>query len=297
MKKVKSFFSYIGKSLAHHWVIVVVTIIATAGAAVGGVLIGSSVFRQTYDPNAVDVVEDDIEALYKRYQECGGDYSSFEPYELANIGLYKATLHDSLRIVSKGDVVAAGVSQTVRGYSIKNNDSYFMENISKGLISCSWRMYQTSSVKAYPGHDIDVETAKYDEGSASEYSLDDYASTWGKLLSRPNIYIISEDTVLEKSVSQEGSEYHVDLNLDPNKAVVNYVKQMKMVSGLSDYPVFYKVNLKFTLDSELNLKKINTAEQYEVNKLGVHLSDGTLEDVYYYDEATPIPELNTPVVY
>ena len=38
MKKVKSFFSYIGKSLAHHWVIVLVTIIATAGAARTGTL-------------------------------------------------------------------------------------------------------------------------------------------------------------------------------------------------------------------------------------------------------------------
>lgn len=297
MKKVKEFFKKIFNTITHHWVISLITTLAVVGAAFGGAFIGKTVFRNKYDPDSVNVLEDDMTSLYSRYLSSNGDYSSFKAYELANLGLHKATLHDSFRIVSKGDVVASGVSQSVRGYAIKKGDSYFMENISKGLISCSWRIYQNDNVKTYPGKDIDVESAKYDDTNFSEYSVDDYTSLWGKPLSRPNIYVISKDSVLSSSIINEDDNIIVNLELDPNKSVVKYVKQMKVVSGLSDYPVFYNVNLKFTLDKSLNLSKIITTEKYEVNKLGVHMSNGTLEDIYLYDEGTSIPELNNPLTY
>ncbi len=297
MKKLKDFIVKIVKAISKHWVISLVTIVSVAAATFAGVFVGSTVFRKTYDPNDVMVIEDDDASLFKKYQECNGDYSSLKPYEIANIGLYKASLHDSLRIVSKGDVIASGVSQTVRGYAIKNGNSYFMENISKGLISCSWRVYQEEDVKTYPGKDIDVEKATYQEDDFNAYSLDEYISLWGKPLSRPNIYVISSDSVLSGETSINEDRYIVELELDPNKSVVKYVKQMKVVSGLSDYPVFYNVHLTFTLDSELNLLKINTVEKYEVNKLGVHSSTGTLEDSYFYDEGIAIPQLNNPLTY
>lgn len=290
---VKKVFKAIGK----HWVISLLTVVFVVGAAFAGKYIGSTIFRKTYNPNDIVVKEDDNETLYKKYLACKGDYASLQAYEYANIGLYKATLHDNFRIVSKGSVTASGVSQSVRGYSIKDNDSYFMENISKGLISCSWRIYQNEEVKTYKGKNIEVEKATYDEDNFIEYTIDDYSSLWGKPLSRPNIYVISSDSVLSSDINLTDDNYIVNLELDPEKSVVKYVKQMKVVSGLSDYPVFSNVNLTFTLDKELNLLKINTSEKYEVNKLGVHVSKGTLEDIYYYDEGTSIPSLNNPLTY
>lgn len=281
--------------------IIITSIVSVFAISLGvgvGVFFGQEFLGTRTNYDAFDPLnyEDDIDALYKEYSNSNGDYSSFEPYELVSIAYHKFELEENSYSVTDGNIAASIVNQTLRSVSIKNNDLYFNESISQsGIVSVAKRFYQEAgSVATYNGKDIkDGVMASWNEEDKTISNLEDYEDEWGKTLKRSSIYIISSKTVLNSEVSKEENNYVISLSLNPTTSVLRYVKQMEKMSDLSRKPEFTSVEMKITLDEDLNLVKREIDEVYTVYMMGAHTSNAHLIDFYYPNVKIDIPSLNT----
>ena len=100
-------------------------------------------------------------------------------------------------------------------------------------------------------------------------------------------------------MKKEGNDIILSLELDPLTSVLRYVKNMKAMSDLDDYPVFHKMHVDMKLDSELNIKWVKSDEVYDVKSFGVTSKNtsGSTEETFSYDQKEEIPDLNTDCVY
>lgn len=135
-------------------------------------------------------------------------------------------------------------------------------------------------------------------GNAEKWDRQKCVDAMGALPESPIAYIVSQKTILDcsdfKVVNQNGiNKYCFRLTLHPGASVLNYVKQMKTVSSLSDYPSFTSVTLDVSLimlDGKVMFDCIDVFEKYSV-KYG-SLSPkctGTLHQNFYYNGDYTIP--------
>lgn len=281
--------------------IIITSIVSVFAISIGvgvGVFFGQEFLGPKTNYDAFDPLsyEDDVDSLYEQYLNSNGDYSKFEPYDLVNIAYRKFELEENSYSITNGNIAASIVNQTLRGVSIKNDDLYFNESISQsGIVSVAKRFYQEAgSVTTYNGSDIkNGSSASWSEEDKSISNLEDYEDEWGKTLKRSSIYIISSKTVLNSEVNKENDNYVISLSLDPTTSVLRYVKQMEKMSDLSRKPEFTSVEMKITLDDELNLVKREIDEVYTVYMMGAHTSNAHLIESYYPNVKIDIPSLDT----
>lgn len=251
--------------------------------------------RVNYGDYNVLSLEDDNAKLYREYQKINdGDYSRFEPYEMANIAIYGYQNSEYHYSYSSGVANASLVKQNIYATSIRNGDEYFTESISSSsLVNVAKRFYQDNSgVTTYTGS-VEGKGAKWKEGTKEVSSFEEFENQWGKVPSRSCIYIISSKTVLDSNVEKTEDGYIVDVSLDPVKSVIRYVRQMVSMSDLSREPSFKTVDLRFVLDNQLNLKEMTSHEIYDVYKFGTHTTDSTINEYFFIDDGYKIPDLNT----
>lgn len=281
---------------------VIFSVIPCAIAIALGVSVGYYFGKQflgvTVDYSSVNAedLEDNINNLYSTYKSTSEDkyFSNFKHYEIVNISLKKLSEVEYFSTTGIGAANASGIVQSVNDKFIKYKDSYFDESISNSsLVHVAKRFYQDSdSIDVYNGSVTSSTSASFDENSKEIYTLEKFEEEWGKTLTRGSIYIISSKTVEEGTITQnEDGNYEIYLKLDPTLSVMRYVKQMKKISDLGDYPVFSNVELTFTVDKTLTLLSSYVNENYEVNKIGKHATNGTLTTTYNY-EISEIPDLD-----
>lgn len=273
--------------------LIIPSIAIISGIAVG-LYFGNQFFSTKYDPNAFDQnsLEDDQTVLMKRFDNLNSKNNSslinysdyFKPYELVNIGYNKYISNSNNYSISIGEVTPQGMSkQTVRNITIKNNNSYFCESISKGIMSIAKRFVQDSdSIDVYKGSEVKVNSATYSLDKFDHYSIEGFEDKFGRTYARPTCYIISSKTVLSSnSEILNNNFYKVTLSLDIEKSVVRYVKQMKSVSDLSSYPIFKKIDISYILDEKLNLVESEVNEDYIVNYVINVNTHGYLKETFY----------------
>ena len=278
-----------------------------AGVAAGIVLSNFLSFNSTdYGALNIEDYEDDLDKLVTKYKKTDSHkyLSTFTPYELATIARYNVTQHTYAKSVGIGLVNAAmGVKQTVRSYYLKSDNQYFFESISKSkIVGVNKRFYQDESqVTIYTGSGSDPEKATWKEEDKTSVSIPEYEETWGRELSRCTNFIISSKTTLldQSSATQDGNNIVLSLELDPLTSVLRYVKNMKAMSDLDDYPTFHKVHIDMTLDENLNVISSKTNEVYDVKSFGVTSKNtsGSLEETYTYDQKEDFPNLTTDCNY
>lgn len=277
-----------------------------AGGAFAGDFLGKRFFAKTVDYSGLDAseLEDNNSKAFKEfdsYQEADKSLSEyvshFTPTQLANIGINQSGKNDHSVIKATG-LVDAGVKQSILSYHIRNEEDFFFESISYGLFSVAKRFYQDSSeVNWYKG-DYDKSKATWDESSKTTDSITTFETSWGKDLSRQSVYIISSKTVLSTSTAiVDGENIVISLDLDPIYSVVRYVKQMTMMSALESDPVFKKVNYTMTLDSNFQIIKTYSKEDYRVKKFGWNDASGWLQEDITYNTTEVIPDINTEIIY
>ncbi len=89
-------------------------------------------------------------------------------------------------------------------------------------------------------------------GKKTTMTEQEYRDAMGGNPISPYAYIISEKTItkcynFKKQGSGEDARYTFTINLHPGASVLNYVKQMKTVSGLSDFPNFTEITINVSL--------------------------------------------------
>lgn len=237
-----------------------------------------------------------------------------------------ATSYD---LVSNG-IVNTIVQQTVYARKIYDGTTCYVEQISDGLVAVADRytynpsLYDSSNEDTFILHTKGKLNEKVSLGQTLDCPFDcsygdkegfsyntEYSSTpekWdkqryvdamGAVPESPIAYIVSEKTVLDcsnfRSINEKGiTKYCFRLNLHSGASVLNYVKQMKTVSALSDYPSFTSVILDVSLvmiDGKVMFDCIDILEKYSV-KYG-SLSPkctGILHQNFYFNEEYSIPE-------
>ena len=135
-------------------------------------------------------------------------------------------------------------------------------------------------------------------GAKTDYTRDEFKKLAGSLPSSLNPYIISTKTVLnnnvsyEVSTSEEGKKlYTFTIQLDPIASVINYVKQVKMTSGLSGYPAFDDITITYTIDEDWNLVTTDILEHYVVFYIAKAPCTGTLKTDYKFNIDVKLPEI------
>lgn len=286
--------------------IIVTSIVCSLALMAGtglGIFFGMKYLKAVPNYNySAEALEDDYQSLMNRYSKANGDYTNFKGYELANIGIYKFDETTNHYSVTDGWVKATGITQTIKGTSIRQENDYFNESISaSSIVKVAKRFYQDepNQVNLFNGSSIkNGSSATWNVTPSDVLNCEEYEDLWGKQLSRSSIYVISSKTVLDSSFSlNDEQNYVIDVELDPVLSVVRYVKQMKEMSNLERYPTFSKVHIQFILDNQLNLISRCVSEQYEVYKLGFHQSDSVINEYYYQDVEIDIPDLSTNCIY
>ena len=255
----------------------------------------------------VNANENDAVALLKRFEKDKSKSATelsqtYSGAELVMIAENNISNHEYVQTIGIGLVNAAmGVKQSIYSASIKNGDSYFLENLSKSsFVACAKRFYQEGDeVKTYNGEIIDEKSANWQIDSLETLTKAEHDNKWGKDLSRSSIYIVSKKTVLNESIEADENNLKISLSLDPLTSVVRYVKQMVNVSDLAQPPVFHEVNITYTLDQQMNLLSRDINEVYDVSSFGVvsKNTSGHLLEKIYYDSSYEMPELNEHLTY
>jgi uncharacterized protein YheU (UPF0270 family) len=276
---------------------------------------GGSTDYSTVDATAL---ADDNAALLTKYKSvtktgAAVDFvSEFKPYQAANISfaLFLEQEHSFSQGIGAAD--AGAINQQIRSTIVRNGADYFEESLSYSqFVNLADRMYQSGeSVNQYIGTCIngDVEKGQFPD-TPTNYTLDEYRTRMGRLVSDNFIYVVSSKTTLNGEVadgsgvatsfSKNDSGYQIELELNPVKSVVNYVKQMKTISSLKDYPSFTYVHLSITTDANLNLQSVTSKEHYFATTgsgLGSWIT-GTMRTVYQTGQTFAIPALNEPETY
>ena len=282
--------------------ITIIVSVVAIGSGVGlGIVLNNFVLGQKgtdyskMNPNDYSV---DSEALLTKYESYGklDDYSTkLKNYEMINIGYALLKKEESTMSITKGDINAAGITQTVRSTNIKKNAQFFEEQISfSSMVKLAGRTYQENDdIKYYKGSEITKETASYVETDVTNFNPENYIKNYGKTPSEPLIFLISKNTIKESTITRDGTDYIIQCKMNKKSAVLNYVVQMKTLSNLTEYPSFEILDITFKLDKDLLIKQMISHEKYFARTSGVGSTcDGILTVNYYTGKSFRIPSLS-----
>lgn len=265
------------------------------GFCVGMYLVGNQL-----DPNRYNF---DVASLQDNVAEIRTESNRKTPIELGAIKCgvlafdttFKA---ERVKIEGKGLVKAKAmgmiVNQTIDALTIRVREKVYFENISVSRFAKAInRFYATNDdIEHYEGS-LSGSTVSWNQSPVNDIkTMDEYQAKFSCTLTDYMTYIVSSKTVVSESAVtiDENGNYVFELELDKSKAVVNYVKNMKVTGKLSEYPDF-KSNpkIKITMDANYRILVFISNETYDV-KMGITASSvATLTNKFSYDEDFTIP--------
>lgn len=294
-------------------------IFSYALVAVSAICIGTAagfIGKKLFGPTEIDYGDVDFDSLkvdaaqiVKRIDSYNGTKDvteSFTPGEILNYSMEKFRTCENCCSFTFG-VADTIVKQDIRACLIKNGDNYFEESVSQSsMVSLANRMMQSgidSDVSFYSATKSSIKilddgaTGTYSDSEVKTFSSENYRDTYGKTLDEMFIYSISDQTILSSDISKNDNGYVIKVELDPNLSTNNYKHQMLNISGLDKLPKFTDVNLVFTLDKDLRLKKLSIDENYVATMIVDAKTHGIVDIYYFADEYIKIPNLNEDVHY
>ena len=256
------------------------------------------------DANSLYINMDNVLAKYDDSKKAGTPVEeALTSYEIVNLAYHNYANYENSRSFTIGNASAAIVEQSIRGCSIRNGNEYFEESLSKSnMVGVAARMYQKedTSIDLHRGEAVDSTTAKWGN-EHYEYTFEEFTNDFGKTPSTPLIYIISKKTVLSgtDTIEKTSEGYKISMSLNPIKSVINYVKQMRSISDLYDYPAFNEINLTFHINNDLLVTQLDIHESYYALKEANLGADTTADVSVYYevDGGFTIPTLSDALVY
>ena len=285
--------------------IVITSIVVVVGIS-GGLAIGIALGKlfskgkaYNYEAPIETGLEQDYDVLMQRYAE-NPDKDNFRPFEIANISWLKYAEEKYTHSVSHCVVTAAIVKQHVYNHDVRYNDTFFSEAVFHSSIKKGgFRFFQQGDfVNRYTASNIQPEgRADWEESTLLVKSKEDHEEIWGKTVDRPVIYIFSEKTVLEESLTEDGDGYVIEMELDPKTANERYKRQMIGMSSLEQPPVFHKLHVAIYCDKDYNINKMVVHESYTVYVVGRNDSDAVNNIYFFHDSEETIPDLTTDYDY
>lgn len=265
------------------------------GFCVGMYLVGNQL-----DPNRYNF---DVASLQDNVAEIRTESNRKTPIELGAIKCgvlafdttFKA---ERVKIEGKGLVKAKAmgmiVNQTIDALTIRVRDRIYFENISVSRFAKAINRFYAinDDIEHYEGS-LSGSTVSWKQSPVNDIkTMDEYQAKFSCTLTDYMTYIVSSKTVVSESTVtiDENGNYVFELELDKSKAVVNYVKNMKVTGKLSEYPDFTSnPKIKITMDANYRILVFTSNETYDV-KMGITASSvATLTNIFSYDEDFTIP--------
>lgn len=232
-----------------------------------------------YSQFEASALRDDEVAVYNRVKaKLTPDRSSAielfvaAEYQLKNTEKYNAAVTGEVQ-------PSIGSKQLVSGTKGRNGDEVYLENISKGMMSVAERYSYSISEKqaiiyhAEGGAIVDMSTVNYSENPSWTMTEQEFLKEYGTAPDNPCIpYIASSKTCIAgtESVRSIGDgTFEIKFNLTKDSSVVDYVKQIKHMSGLSSYPTFKSIAITAVIDSDFRFVSLYYEESYTVTYFGV----------------------------
>ncbi|MBQ7466941.1 MAG: hypothetical protein IJS74_02585 [Clostridia bacterium] len=252
-------------------------------------------FMNKVDYSKFDVtsLRDDEEAVYN------GVVARITPDRSTAIQLfvaaeYKLKNTENYNAAVSGEVQPSiGSKQLVNGVKGRNGDEVYLENISKGMMSVAEKYSYSLSEKqasifhAEGGAIVDMSTVNYSADPTWILSEEQFLTEYGTAPDNPCIpYIVSSKTYIPGSDSVRSvgdGTFEIKFNLAKDSSVVNYVKQIKHMSGLSSYPTFKTISVIAVIDSQFRFVSLYYEENYTVTYFGIPANcDGWIKlDITY----------------
>ena len=283
---------------------VITGIVVTTGIAGGlavGILLGKllSTNAYTFDTPLDTTLEMDYDALMQRYSN-DQNMNSYKPHEIANISWLKYAKEEHTHSVTHCNVIASIVKQKVCSHDVRDGNRWYSESVFySSMKKGGYRFYQNDeNVFRYTASNPKENcTADWSKDTEYGYTKAEFEEAWGKTLDRPVIYVISDQTVKEESITTEEGNWVIELELDPVKSTTRYARQMISMSSLEYPPSFSLVHLTFTVDTNYNLVQLKVHEKYTVIVFGRNDSESTNVIDYYHNSSETIPDLETDYIY
>ena len=284
--------------------IVITGIVISSGIAGGlavGIILGKMLSDQAYvfDTPIDTGLEADYEGLMQRYND-NSDVANFKPNEVVNISWLKYASEEHTHSVAHCNVTAAIVKQKVCSHDVRDGNRWYSESVFYSSIKKGgFRFYQNDNgVSQFKASNPKENcTATWPKESQYDYTKQEFEDKWGKTVDRPLIYVISEKTILNEKMETKDGKWYIELDLDPKKSTGRYSRQMIAMSNLEQPPSFDSINLKFTIDMNYNLERLEAHEHYTVYVVGKNESDSVNVIDYYHNSSETIPDLETDYEY
>jgi len=259
LKKKKTIWAIVRSCIA--WTLVIMI------GLVGGYFIGDMIVGKldVYDPNAYSDGElrDKEENIILWQNKSITSLSAGQIFVVAEKNLNECTYFSittkGLEGKERGIIKNSFTPQDFWGYRYRNGDQGAFSYYSEGIIPVKKQM----SFKYSSG---DVTVCDVVANTTEQKTAQEYLDEVGCAATSPIDYIVSTKTVLtEEKINSESGKHTYTITIDPLKSVSNYVKKMKYMSGLSEYPKFNKIEIKFTVDDNMNFVEFEVREEYKVN--------------------------------
>lgn len=259
LKKKKRKWQKFRTSIA--WMFVVVFGLL-GGYFVGDIIVGK---LDVYDPNqfSSSALKDSEENIAMWRMKPVSTLTAGQVFVVAESKLneceYYSITTKGLNGKDKGLITNPVSPQDFWGYRYRSGDDGYFSYNSTGIMSVIKETrfnFSGGELECFDG------VAKKTEMKTAEAYLEEV----GCAATSPVDYIVSTKTVLsEETVSMTAGKNVFKITLSPTKSVSNYVKKMKYMSGLADYPKFNKIEITFTVDDDMNFLEYEVREEYKVN--------------------------------
>ncbi len=276
---------------------------AVASGIMIGMLYVTLLFKGIdYSNYSEEGLRDNESEIFTKYGS--SDIASLSGVNAFIIAEHKVAAKNIVTMDAAGNINAMGVKQNIYTKKYRNNNSYFVENISKGQVilgvdtNIAERNYYDASsdlVKIYKGTNIQQTSATFNNLN-EQMSLSQWKEKNGTTPLNFQPYIVSSKTIESATnpracTLDDGKRgYYIKMSLNASSAFL-YVKQIKNLSGLGDFPNFNYINIEIYLNSDGTFNKIVCSEKYTVKKMGMNV--GTTSQITYHFsyEAKEIPTI------
>lgn len=291
--------------------------ILISSAVVSGIILGV-IYRNFFYKAPPDYsnytqtgLRDDEAAIVAQYGN--DDITTLTGINAFIIAEDKSRRQNTVTINADGSINAMGVKQkmyTTR-YLDYTRNMFYVENISKGsniagintnIAECNFYDQQSGKVSVYQGSNIRESSADFNFSNPNKsVAFEDFESINGTTPTSFQPYVVSTQTVKQDGTptacilddGKNGFSFKLSLN---TKAAFLYVKQIKNLSGLSDYPNFDYINIEVFLNEDGTFNKIVADERYYVMMGIATPTNSKLTYHFSYNDVILFPNIDTKEV-
>lgn len=214
------------------------------------------------------------------------------------IAEYYLSQYENYQITYNGTASSGPMKQIIQGTKIKNKNTYFIEKLSDGIKKVADRTIidiDNNIVKKQQGRVGGEEDLNgyYEDKEITTMTYDQYKSQSSTLITMASSFIVSEKTLLDGVITQDGANYIIDLNLDPNKAAAFYAKDASNISGYNILEIS-QVRIEAKIDSNQYFKYIKYTCEYRIDFAGLPITvvdESTLTFAYDNIEIPSLEEV------